>query len=631
MKSSPIKTSSMKIGLVLTLGLGLAFVVLWSLGGGPRLVTAAPAERSLPAAATVRYVKPGGTLGGICSTPESACRTVQYAVDVASAGDEIRVATGTYTDLHFYIIDLSQTITQVVHIRKNVTIRGGYTTANWGTPNPADNPTVLDAQGRGRVIYIEGGIAPTIEGLWITGGAAAGLGGGPEGSKDVGGGVYATEGQAVLRDNCVFSNSAEYGGGLYLAEGAVTLSANIVTSNTAEQGGGLYLHDSAATLSGNTVRSNEADYGGGLFLSKGAAQLDDNFVAANAGSVRGGGLLLWRSDEAVLNFNTVVSNTAGHGGGLYLDESPATLNGNTIAANVAGEGGGLYFDRSAAMFTNNVVADNEASAAGSGLYILASSPLLLHSTIARNAGGDGRGVYATDDGEYLSDVDLINTILVGHEVGISVTTSISLAAPNRVTLEATLWGSGAWANTTDWSGAGLIVIGTRNYRGDPDFVAPDAGNFHIGVLSAALDRGVFAAVRDDMDGDPRPQGEGYDLGADETGLALSKHASPKLVAPGGQVEYTIRLTNTSDVNLTAVITDILPQHVTPHGGTTWGPVLIEPDQVHVETLVVTVDAGYTGPLTNVVEVTTDRGAGGTYVETSESGIYVYLPLLMRDG
>jgi uncharacterized repeat protein (TIGR01451 family) len=631
MTSSPVNTSSMKIVSVLAVGLGLLVVVLWSLGGGARWVTAAPVEHALPAAATVRYVKPGGTTGGRCSTPETACRTVQYAVDVASAGDEIRVATGIYTDLHPYIIDLSQTITQVVHIWKDVTIRGGYTPANWGTPSPADNPTVLDAQGRGRVIYIQRDIAPTIEGLWITGGAAAGLRGGPEGKRDVGGGVHAVRGSVVLRDNRVFSNSAAYGGGLYLAEGAATLSANIVTSNTAEQGGGLYLHDSAATLSGNTIGSNEADYGGGLFLSRSAAQLDDNFVSTNRGFVRGGGLLLWLSDEAVLNMNTVVSNTAGHGGGLYLDESPSTLNGNTIAANVAGEGGGLYFDRSAAMFINNVVADNEASTAGSGLYILASSPLLLHSTIARNASGDGRGIYVTDDGEYLSDVDLINTILVGHEVGISVTTSISLAAPNRATLEATLWGAGAWANSVDWSGAGLIVTGTRNYRGDPDFVAPDAGNFHIGVLSAALDRGVFAAVRDDMDGDPRPQGEGYDLGADETGLALSKHASPKLAAPGGQVHYTIRLTNTSDVRLTAAITDVLPEHVTPHGATTWGPVPIEPGQVHVETLVVTVDAGYTGWLTNVVEVTTDRGAGGTCVETSESGIFVHLPLVMRDG
>jgi hypothetical protein len=33
--------------------------------------------------------------------------------------------------------------------------------------------------------------------------------------------------------------------------------------------------------------------------------------------------------------------------------------------------------------------------------------------------------------------------------------------------------------------------------------------------SAAIDKGVNARVDDDIDGDPRPQGSGYDLGADE--------------------------------------------------------------------------------------------------------------------
>ena len=119
MTSSPVKTSSMKIVSVMALGMGLAFAVLWSLGRGPWRVTAAPAEHALPAAATIRYVKPGGTTGGSCSTPETACRTVQYAVDRASEGDEIRVAAGTYTDLHPYDIGPFRTVTQVVQERND--------------------------------------------------------------------------------------------------------------------------------------------------------------------------------------------------------------------------------------------------------------------------------------------------------------------------------------------------------------------------------------------------------------------------------------------------------------------------------------------------------------------------------
>lgn len=109
-----------------------------------------------------------------------------------------------------------------------------------------------------------------------------------------------------------------------------------------------------------------------------------------------------------------------------------------------------------ARLTNNVVADNQANAAGSGLYIKGSIPCLLHTTIARNGGGDGSGVYVTDAYGGYSTVALTNTILVGHTVGITVT------ADSTATLEATLLGSGAWANKDDYGGEGCITGGFYN-------------------------------------------------------------------------------------------------------------------------------------------------------------------------
>jgi hypothetical protein len=131
---------------------------------------------------------------------------------------------------------------------------------------------------------------------------------------------------------------------------------------------------------------------------------------------------------------------------------------------------------------------------------------LLHTTVARNNGGDGSGVYITGTN---SHVALTNTILVSHTVGITV------AAGNTATLEATLWGANTWANGTDWSGEGAIVTGTRNYWGAPAFVDPNAEDYHIKASSAAVDKGVDAGVDVDIDGEPRPSFAGYDLGADE--------------------------------------------------------------------------------------------------------------------
>jgi hypothetical protein len=101
---------------------------------------------------------------------------------------------------------------------------------------------------------------------------------------------------------------------------------------------------------------------------------------------------------------------------------------------------------------------------------------------------------------------LTNSIIAGHGVGISST------AGSQVQLESTLW-----ANGLDWGGAGEIITGTpeSNLWGDPGFMDPAAGNYHLRRDSIAIDRGIDAGVLHDMDGQRRPLEGGYDLGADE--------------------------------------------------------------------------------------------------------------------
>ena len=105
---------------------------------------------------------------------------------------------------------------------------------------------------------------------------------------------------------------------------------------------------------------------------------------------------------------------------------------------------------------------------------------------------------------------MTNTILTGHKWGVYVGTG------NVVMLQGTLWN-----NVFDLLGSGTIVTGTVNYWGDPAFVNAAAGDYHLGFGSAAIDRGVNAGVATDIDGEARPMGMGYDIGADETeGLDL---------------------------------------------------------------------------------------------------------------
>jgi hypothetical protein len=55
----------------------------------------------------------------------------------------------------------------------------------------------------------------------------------------------------------------------------------------------------------------------------------------------------------------------------------------------------------------------------------------------------------------------------------------------------------------------------KEHTGDPLFLNPDGGDYHIGENSAARDVGVPYGVVWDIDGDPRPMGSGWDIGADE--------------------------------------------------------------------------------------------------------------------
>ncbi len=456
----------------------------------------------------------------------------------------------------------SDIITQVLYVGKTVTIRGGYTTGFTEPPDPSAHSTTLQVPvgQRGRVVVIVGDVQPVLYGLRIVNGDATGLGGG-WGNRDAGGGVYIFTATATLDTNAILGNVAYDGGGLYLVRSAATLVDNLIAENTASEGSGagFYLHASdatlrrttlyaniaslhggggfldysnaeltgntlfsnratgsggalflkwysAATLTGNTIESNNAGYqGGGVYLNYSNAVLDANIIESNTADDNGGGLALGDSG-ALLMANVIVSNGAGaRGGGVYIRYGDPDLDRNIVRSNSARWGGGLYLENSDAVLTNTVVTGNQApsNGGGSGLYIVDSSPRLLHTTISGNSGGDGSGVYVTDEpgSGSAGDVALTNTILASHGVGITVTVG------NTATLEGIL----LYANSINWGGEGSISY-AHEVWGDPHF---SADGYHLSSGSAALNAGVGAGVTTDIDGDPRPYCTAPDLGADE--------------------------------------------------------------------------------------------------------------------
>lgn len=474
-----------------------------------------------PAGGAVRYVSPAGADSGACDSSAAPCATVQYAVDVAVEGDEVRLAVGTYTGVLTRPAPAGYpgptVITQTLYLTKTVTVRGGYS-GDFSAQDPDLYTTTLDAQGLGRVLFIAESITPSIQDLHIVNGNAGGLGGHPVVSNTAGGGIYVLTATALLDNLHVVSNTApgfSYGGGVFLYHSPSTLSQSTIQGNfTGYQGGGVDLFESDALVMDNLILENDANVGGGLHAYQSSFTLSDNTIQENEGFSGGAGVSIDNSGypfyQPVLTGNTIVSNTAtsgfGFGGGLYLFFSDPVMSGNLFQGNTSDFGGGGYFYLSEPSSTNDVFLGNQATQAVPGVYLTDSQAVFTHTTFSSNPGADGSGLYLLENSDFGSTVystaALTNAIVVEHSLGI--TTSVG----NTATVNGVLWFNNSGGDTV---GAGAALV-SNAFTGDPAFASD---GYHLSENSAAVDQGVDSGVLDDIDGQTRPYGPTYDLGADE--------------------------------------------------------------------------------------------------------------------
>jgi hypothetical protein len=389
-----------------------------------------------------------------------------------------------------------------------------------------------------------------------------------------GGGIYVYNAQITLSGNTIYTNSAAgNSGGVFLYQSSGTITGNTIRDNLAGNDGGMGVSNSDhvtiednlfeantgtdevggleidvsewITITGNTIISNtgydvgggvfilesndinlidnqiidnqaessDQGEGGGLYLELSTATIEGNEFRGNYAQASGGGIFDYGSTFTFYH-NTVCENQAGSdGGGVSLGETNTEFNGNLICENSSEMGGGLaLWEIGEMVFVNDVIVDNHVSGEGSAISAIRVSPAFLHTTIARNSGGDGSAILV-DYGQYAthySSVSLTNTVVVSHSVGITVTSG------NTVTINGILWDPGTPITVSSAAGASVSI--QNQYTGDPAF---STDGYHLTLVSDAIDHGVNAGVNVDIDGDARPLGPGYDLGADEIDVPIS--------------------------------------------------------------------------------------------------------------
>ncbi|MDM8530022.1 choice-of-anchor Q domain-containing protein [Anaerolineales bacterium HSG25] len=223
--------------------------------------------------------------------------SLQRAADVAASGAELRVA-GACRGVQPQQVG-GTTLNQTLLLTKNMVIRGGYTDTNdgWAKPDTETNPTLIDAVGQGRLLYVDSTAVISMGGFDLRGG------------------------------------KANNGGAFYVGGGAVvTITSSKIYSHTATSLGGVAYNDGATlTIDGNRIYENSASSQGGVFYhASGVSQIVNNAITENSAPTGAGGFIggaggrVWH--------NTFYKNTAtSNGAGVSTDQTSADVRNNIFA------------------------------------------------------------------------------------------------------------------------------------------------------------------------------------------------------------------------------------------------------------------------------------------------------------
>ena len=255
-------------------------------------------------------------------------------------------------------------------------------------------------------------------------------------------------------------------------------------------GGGVYCETSSPAVTDCAILGNSAECGGGFFCELSSPVITGCVFSGN--SAKFGGGIYCNSSSPIITACTIESNTAEfHAGGISCyNQSCPTITECLITANTAElDVGAIDCIDSDPIFTNCTITENEGGSTGGITCREASSPVIRFCTFAENISTYAGGLLCQDSSPNIENcifwLNIPAEIIVVGETSPDITFS-------------------------DIKGG---YPGTGNIDENPFFAG--AGDYHLSEGSFCIDSGTDGGVYIDIDGDTRPQYDGYDMGSDE--------------------------------------------------------------------------------------------------------------------
>ncbi len=311
------------------------------------------------------------------------------------------------------------------------------------------------------------------------------------------------------------------------------------------------------------------------FVSNGVTLLSRITREATIDAGGEGHVVTMNNHTGIVDGFVITGSGGGYYGGVFTSQKSQVIRNNIITGNMRGI---RISSGSFAEIINNRITNNNGSIISAGIEVMTSASAIIVNNVIE---GNPYGIECSTPGP----VEILNnTIVSNSSFNIILSNTYSTVSNNIVAnSEYGIYFGGSydpgdiseyvsqylsmgyndvWKHSEQdyfaflggypYSNSGPFtpLPGTGEFHVDPLFVDPDNGDYHLSDDSPCIDSGTDAGVYDDFEGDIRPTGYGFDMGADESpysvGLNLSLTPGSTIVSPGGSLDFRTLIQNNTD-------------------------------------------------------------------------------------